>query len=231
MQFSEIAILGIVTVSALAVFLSALQFGPIRERARTRAIHAIAGEIGFDPSLPPPTAGLFGPGRQNFALFNRGQARTARVLNLLTGTGQHEGTYLFDYQVGIGFGHYYHTWEMTVASLELGARRFPNFSIRPTHGTPRKVDPFADDAEIHLTSYPDFQALYILEGDSESAVRGVLSDNLIRHLERDGNLWLECRDGWMAYHRTNVRVAPEHLERFANEAEWALDEMDRGRRI
>lgn len=231
MHLNDFAILAIATLSAILLFSKVLQFGPIRERARTKAIVELADDIGFAPNLPPPAGGLFGPQRGEFALFHRSPIQQVSVLNLLTGQGSHQGTYLFDYQVGIGFGHYYNTWEMTIASIDLGDRRIPDFSIRPTHGKLRKVDPFADTGEIELNNYPEFSQFYILEGANASAVRAVLTDNVIRHLERDGTLWLECRAGWLVYYRTNVRVAPEHLGRFADEAEWVLDEMDRGRRI
>jgi hypothetical protein len=197
-----------------------------RERARTEALRQVAESLGFVFTPRPDDMAVMSGGLD---LFHKGREHVVR--NLMSGVGPAAGTHVFDEQYKTGHGKRRKTWKQTVVAFELDHGRLPRFALQPK-GFWKKVGAWLGRRSIVLEAFPDFSQTYVLNGESEPAIRQLFEGALAQQLERDDPLCLEGNGRWLIAYRSDRRVEPAQLSAQLARAQ-ALHALvrDAGRRL
>lgn len=185
---------------SVAVVAFVIRFLKDRKRAETLLTLAPQWGFGFEPK--PESVDVAGSGVD---LFARGHSK--RCLNLLTGEGKSAGTYVFDYRYKTGRGRSTRHHRQTVVGFDLGAGRLPKFSVQP-RSLRKSFGAVFSGGQIKLAEYPEFARGHFVAGESEDAVRGVLSGLLVDVLTDDKAVCLEGNGRWLVVYRQRAEIDP-----------------------
>jgi hypothetical protein len=187
----------------------------VMSRKRTKALTAVAPEIGFyfqgeDWNGPQQAPDL------TTALFKKG--RNGEYRNIMTGSAAGFRTAFFDYAFTVGYGRSQRTYRQTVAAFSHKASLLPQFALR-TKGILQKIGNAFVHKDINFDSHPEFSRRYQLRGPDEPQLRAVCTPQLLSFLEqldRKKNWRLEGKNDTLILYRAGKRVKPadfrSHLE-------------------
>lgn len=180
-------------------------------KKRREALEAFARDMEF--RFDPEGGGISEKLLNESHLFRQGSSRTVR--NLVHGTIEDLGVYLFDYSYTIHTGKNSTTSTQTVVAFELGGRSIPVFDLRPENIFHRIGGAFGYQ-DIDLVDRPVFSKAYLLRGPDEVAIRAFFTGEILDLLEQDRRWSIESTGEFLiiyqAGRRTRVEDLPERLD-------------------
>jgi len=186
---------------------------PMQRRKRTEAIRQLASTIALifsesDELLQQKD--LF-----RLPLFRRGFSRNIR--NILRKDSLDGEVMLFDYKFEESVGEGRVQYHQTVAAFQVHSRSLPMFSLRPEGGFD-KFKQFFGQQDIDFESHPEFSKCYLLQGQSEPAIREKFCSHVLQFFSQNPGWWLEGEGKWLAIYHLNCRVDPEKLIAFLEQS-------------
>lgn len=190
------------------------------EKKRSEALRLVANELGLTYSNDGNgLQDLFAPFERSFHLFSQG--RPNKLRNLMQGEIGEVKVDIFDYSYTIRSGRTSRTVAQTVIHFRLTQDSLPAFSLRPEHIW-HEVGGWFGYQDIDFDSHPKFSRNYLLRGEDETAVRHLFSEPILNFYEQIPELCTEGRGHTLLIYRSGVRVGPEGMGSFLNEARDVL---------
>ena len=154
-------------------------------------------------------------------LFSQG--RNKSVWNEMSRRDQGFELTMMDYSFKIGGGHNKgsKTYRQTVVMTEVRELNFPPFEIRPENFL-HKIAATVGYKDIDFRSHPIFSRKYLLRGADEEQIRERMNHELLRFLERQKGISMECDGSRVIYYRYNKKVSPDSFQAFFEEANEAM---------
>ena len=182
------------------------------EKKRTKALRAIAAEIGLQFSATQHED--LSASMQKFPLFNKGRGRKIRnVMSTETDTAR---LTIFDYQYTTGGGDNSRIYRQTVVALESEALRLPTFSLRPERFF-HKIGAAIGMQDIDFEEHADFSDNFVLTGDDQQLVRQFFDNGLLNEFAKRKGISVESALGSFIYFR-NRRRKPEQIREYMSQA-------------
>jgi hypothetical protein len=187
--------------------IAALIIASIRAaKKRREALEAFARDMDF--TFNPKGGGISSKLLNESHLFRQGSSRTVR--NLMHGTIEDLGVYLFDYSYTIHTGKHSTTTTQTVVAFELGGRSIPVFDLRPEHFFHRIGQAFGYQ-DIDIVDRPAFSKAYLLRGPDEQAIRTFFTGPILDMLEQDQKWSIESTGDFLILYQAGRRVRVHDL--------------------
>lgn len=184
------------------------------QKNRTEAWHRVAGELGI-PFV----------GNENDALsrcatmktFNRGSGR--RFYNAIQGDAGDTRITIGDYRFTTGSGKNRTTHVHTICILESASLSTPHCYLRPERAILDKLGAFLGGQDINFADDPAFSGAYVLQGDTEAAVRGLFDENVRTWFadRRSERFHFETRSNVLVFHYGKKRK-PEEASQLMQQA-------------
>lgn len=114
-----------------------------------------------------------------FKIFNLGRNRTS--YNVLVGKNDSDEVRMFDYSYRTGSGKNSHTYTQTLCIIKSSDLSLPHFFIRRENAIFDFLGKLFGGQDINFDEDPTFSKTFVLQGESETAVRQ-LFDSRIRRL-------------------------------------------------
>ena len=146
---------------------------------------------------------------RRFRLFNQGRAR--KMKNLVQGDSGEVQIAIFDYQYTTGSGKNSTTHRMSIAALQSGELRCPDFTMRPENFLD-KIGGALGFQDIDFDSHPTFSQSFVLQSSDEEAVRKYFQPNLLEFFETRPGVCVEAQPGMMFFYRSGKRVKPDEIK-------------------
>jgi len=125
---------------------------------------------------------------------------------------------IFDYRYTVGGGKNQHTYQFTMAMIDVS---LPVFQLYK-EGLFQKIADKFSKTDIDFEGYPIFSDKYVLKGDDEQAVRALFSLEVLLFFENDE--WCAESNGTqLVVWKHNKRIKPEHMNEFLNAAKPCFD--------
>jgi len=141
-------------------------------------------------------------------MFQRGSSR--RMFNVIAGDLGPVRVVLGDFRYTTGSGKHKHTHHLTVCIVENDAINIPACFLRPERRFMDALGSLLGGQDIDFVDDPEFSRAFVLQGESEAAVREIF-DSEVRAwfcAHQDANLQFEARGNTLALH-TGRRRQPE----------------------
>ena len=204
MDFSEILIIAFIGVALLFSFFS-IYWTAKKEQKRTEIWQQTASELGVQ-FLGEQNDILSRFGRMK--MFQRGSSR--RMKNVIAGDLGPVRVALGDFRYTTGSGKNKHTHHLTICIVENDAINVPACFLRPERRFLDALGSMFGGQDIDFIDDPEFSKAYVLQGESESAVRELFDAEVrawfCQHLA--ANLQFEARGNTLALH-TGRRREPQ----------------------
>ncbi len=207
---SSIALLIVVGLAALVIL---IYYSNLVKKKRNEALQRAADELGLyfssegDEALRSSLSG--------FHLFSQGHSK--RLTGLIQGVTRHVGVAIFDYRYVTTRGNKNdRSREQTVICFQLGKQSLPTFCLRPENVW-HKMGAWLGGQDIDFESHPTFSAKYLLQGEDESAIRDLFTDEALAFYEARPGLCTEGGGDRLLFYRSSVRVKPEAIHSFMEE--------------
>ena len=123
---------------------------------------------------------------------------------------------LFDFDYTSGDEHRTTTYQ-TVARVSSAQLRLPSFVLRPESLLSKAMKLVGYD-DINFAEHPEFSKRYLLGGQDQEAVRRVFTPAGIQFCEQHPKLVVEANADRLIVYRQGLRVKPDALDRFIEEA-------------
>ncbi|MEH2205239.1 MAG: hypothetical protein V7K53_14355 [Nostoc sp.] len=164
----------------------------------------------------------------DFRLFKQGGRKL--VKNILSEEIKNFNIYIFEYRYSISSAKTRYEYWQTVAFLHSEDIRFAKFLLKPK-GIFDQLSHFLGYQDINFKKYPRFSEQYLLRGSDEKGIRQIFTDNVLSFFEAKIGFYpaiqttpcLEAADACLIYYRENVRLEPEQIELFLQEAMKVFD--------
>ncbi|MEO0538666.1 MAG: hypothetical protein AAF215_33005 [Cyanobacteria bacterium P01_A01_bin.123] len=212
----------------LAIFGVFALIGAYRSRQRTKAIKAIADQLGFSVigndnlKIPPWAWHLLGNNNLKIPalawhldLFSKGRSR--RVQNLIQGQQRNVQVSIFDYAYRVGSGKRANAHRQTVVLLNDPDIILPRFVLMPETIFHRLGGLFGY-ADIDFNDYPEFSRRYLLRGEEETEIRRLFNDRVIPFYQNRPGVNTEGSGNFMVYYYFHRLCPPQEWRAFLQEA-------------
>ncbi|RLT03618.1 MAG: hypothetical protein DWI21_15495 [Planctomycetota bacterium] len=136
--------------------------------------------------------------------------------NLKYGTSHGIRFAIFDYQFVLPkFG----TFCQTVVWLHWRGANLPDFAIGPGSWLGQDLfDLLTGRNDFHFESHPTFSKNHQIRGGNVSAIRELFTEDVLNFYEQHSGLGTEVSGNRLLYYRVKVRVEPDDIQPFLNEA-------------
>ncbi len=151
------------------------------------------------------------------ALSTAGILPGRKLGNVSTGQAASQNLAVFDHRYSYGSGKHHRTVNQTVACFRFPEPWVPGFSLRPQTFSDN-LYLWAKPVDFDFDSHPKSSREYLLDGESEAAVRKLFTRPLLDHLEGIAGLSVAGRDALLVVYRPGKRVRPDDLTGFLQEA-------------
>ncbi len=183
----------------------------LNKRKRTHAIQVVAKGLGLQFASHGNDT-LFGLVMAS-PLGAVGQSH--RLTNLIHGKIGHTQVAVFDFEYREGKA----TPRHTVVRLHWRGTTLPGFTIGPRNWITRDLfESLAGRDDIHFASDSTFSSNYFLRGSNAKAIRRLFTGFVRNFYEEHLGLTTEVSGNRLHYYRAFVRVAPDDIQAFLNEA-------------
>ncbi len=206
-------ILGIVVSFAMAIpaLIFAYRINCIAEKSRTHAFQLVAHSLGLQ-FAPFGNDELHG---QLIVLQLDKVGQYHRLTNVMYGKIGHTQVAVFDFEYSLGKARP----RQTVVRLSWRGAKLPDFSIGPRNWITKDLfESLAGRDDIHFASDSTFSDNYFLRGSNESNIRRLFTGLVRTFYAEHHGLTTEVSGNKLHYYRSCVRVPPDEVQSFLNEA-------------
>ena len=187
------------------------------ERRRIHNLRKVAKRLNFKFGLLESERFL--KSLETFHLMSVGHP--VRLSNLMHGKIEGTDIALFDFTHVIGYGNksrkVHQTVHQTVIWLQRRGIRRTEFALCP-EGFWSTAGSWLGHGDINFESHPTFSRIYLLRGDDESAIRELFNDDVLEFYENCSGLTTEGSGNKLLFYRAGVRVDPDEIQPFLNDA-------------
>jgi hypothetical protein len=173
-----------IAIACLAVLLAAvLLVNRLLQSRRREALRAAAAGLGleFRPEAPELLAGLAG-----MRMLSHGHSH--KLVNIMRGTRGGDTAALADHRWVTGGGKNRHAHRASLVVLRRPRLSLPHFFMRPQRAVLDDVGRIFGGQDIDFPDDAEFSKAFVLQGESEEAVRAMFGPSLrqqLRELARD----------------------------------------------
>jgi len=188
--------------------------GSRNNKKRTEDWQRVAGELGI-AYLGEADSLLSRCGHMK--LLSRGRSR--RLENAICGDAGNEKITLGDYRYTTGHGKNRRTHLQTVCILQSNRLNAPHCFLRPEVAFFDSIGSLLGGQDIDFTEDPDFSDAYVLQGDSEAAVRAFFDADIRAWFaeHRAGRFHFEVLGDTLVFH-TGKRRSPDEAKQLMQQA-------------
>jgi hypothetical protein len=167
------------------------------QQKRTEAWQQVAGELGI-PFVGSEN-GVLGV-CSSLKIFNRGHGRS--FYNAIQGDAGDTRITLGDYRFTTGSGKNRTTHVYTMCVLESTSLCTPHCFLRPEHAILDKLGAMLGGQDINFADDPEFSSAYVLQGDTELAVRELFDEQVRGWFaeRRSERFHFETRSNFLVFH-------------------------------
>jgi hypothetical protein len=206
MGIATLLIVGIATVFGFIWVVSHL------EKKRTGLLNNLASSLGLEFSAGQDDELL--QKMQVFSMFNKGHSR--KMKNVLKAETENAKLSIFDYQYSTGGGQHQQVHSHTLIAMESDSLQLPHFKLRP-EGLFDKVGAAIGLQDIDFDQHPEFSKSFVLQGESEIAIRSFFDTELLDFLTTRTGSYIEAAPGLFIYFRGG-RKKPAQVREFMDDA-------------
>lgn len=154
--------------------------------------------------------------------------RSQRLLNAICGDAGDVRITLGDYRYTTGSGKNSHTHHHTICVLESDRLQVPHCYLRPEAFLFDALGKLFGGQDIDFADDPAFSRAYVLQGDSEQAVRRVFDADVRAWFaaRRGQGLHFEARRGLLVFH-TGARRKPREAKELMQQALEIMELLER----
>ncbi len=190
----------LVVVGFILIFVLLIVFSLVQARKRREAWQQAAQKMNFQYLEADNSEDRFG----QFKIFNFGRNR--RTYNVLVGKNDSDEMRVFDYSYRTGSGKNSHTHTQTLCIIKSSDLSLPHFFIRRESSFFDFLGKLFGGQDINFNEDPTFSKTFVLQGESEQAVRE-LFDSHIRNLFMqfgEQNMQVEARGDTILFNPGNL---------------------------
>ncbi len=197
-------LLPILLIGCMGAAVIIIAVAMVRAKRRTAAFKRVADDLGL--SFLGKDHYLFGR-FPHLRLFSQGHSR--RMKNVLTGNSGEIEINVGDYSYISGSGQNSQEHTQTVCILQSGELDTPQCFLRPESRLFDFLGGLFGGLDIDFDDDPEFSGAYVLQGESENAIRGLFDPSVRAWFvdRRRDNLHFEACGNVLVFH-TGRRVPP-----------------------